>query len=198
MPHTIPTPEGNRTVASLADVIDAGIIDPHYRFNWEARFMAEVWNASKGSGSALIVHPTVCPRDYVGADPSTKAVPSHMTAEEWQRWRVQSQRQENERRDRATLEVCLLVLMGYIEGRDDYARRLGERMGGHFAGHELAYGSVPTYTQMRNFLIGELDARPVVAATAAFRQRAFHNKLEAHHRAEYYGGREKVPDMGWL
>lgn len=158
-------------------------------------YLTRVWYASKSSGVALIVHPTLVLESFRD---EVRPLPGHLDAVEWQRERVGFQRRENDRRDFATVEVCLVVLMGYIEGRDQYARRLGEALGSHISARELSTDSVPSYTHMRNFLIGELDAHPVTAAIAAFRQRVFHNKLAAHDRAEHYGGRDKVPDYGWL
>lgn len=164
-------------------------------FDWLAAETGASWRQSRASGVAVVIHPTVCRESW---RESIRPVPSHYTAEGWYQYRLDSQRRENDRRDFATLEVCLVVLMGYIEGRDLYARRFATALGSRFAAMELAYDSVPSYTEMRNFLEGELDARPVIAAAAAFRQRSFHNKLEAHHRAEHYGGRDRVPDTGWL
>lgn len=171
MPETIPTPAGPLTVRTLADVLDAGIIDPHYRFNWEAAFVGAVWRESKGSGSAVIIHPTVCV-DFMN-DERTKPVPAHMTAEEWQRYKVDGQRKENDRRDVATLDVCARVLMGYVEGRYNYARKVAKGFDLNddtlsLVETLIADGSAPSYTEMRGFLIGELDAHPVIAATAAF------------------------------
>ncbi len=125
------------------------------------------WRLSRDSGVALIVHPTVCTSDFVGA--GWRRVPPHTTAIEWQRFKVEGQRSENARRDRATLEVCELVLMGYVEGRRYYAEKIAAGFGDFLTRTLIAEHSGGTYEEMRNFLMGELDAHPVIAATAARR-----------------------------
>lgn len=171
-----------------------GFIKPDVVLDWVAIETALRWRFSKSSGTAVIIHPSVAAPDYCGG--AIMPVPSHMTAEEWYRFRLDTQIAENGRRDRATPEVCGLVLMAYIEGRDLYARKLGKAMGSDMAATELARSSLPSYTEMRNFLIGELDACPITAAAAAFRQREFHNKLNRRELAAYFG--DPPPELGWL
>lgn len=162
-------------------------------FDWSAAYVGAVWRQSKNSGGALIIHPTMTRDSW---SDRIRPVPDHMTAIQWYNERLDGCRRENARRDRATLEVCSLVIMGFIEGRDMYARKLANAIGSHASAHMLAYDSVPSYTEMRNFLIGELDAHPVIAAAVAFRNVEFHNKLARRDRANFYG--EPAPESGWL
>lgn len=157
--------------------------------------LARLWWQSKSDGVALIVHPSLASSGWSNDD---RPVPEWYTAEEWQRMKVQGQREENARRDFATLRVCGVVLMGMIEGRDWLARDIGKALGDRrgLVTRLLADDSVPSYTQMRNFLIGEMDAHPVIAMAAAFGQRAMHNRIRASEIQAAWGREEGEP--GWL
>lgn len=112
---------------------------------------------------ALIVHPT----DFMD-DELVRPVPTHMTAVEWQRFRVEGQRKENERRDFATFRVCQAVLMAYTESVNAYAYRIAKGMGcDSLTASLMAASAAPSETTMSMFLIGELDAHPAVARAAA-------------------------------
>lgn len=201
MPHAIETTNEVTNADSFAAVLTAGVIDPDLRFNWEAAYVGATWRESRDSGGALIIHPTVCAPDYRGG--AIVPVPPHMTAEGWHAFRLDGQRKENARRDRATLEVCALVLMGYVEGRDNYARKLGAALGDFLVSNLVADHSAPGFHEMKLFLMGELDAHPVTAAAAAFAAMRY---CQPEKIAVVYGawhglpaGRRDRPfrDLGW-
>lgn len=166
----VPSGTGTATVFRLAG------------FVWEAALLAAVWNVSRSSEVALIVHPTVFVCDW--RDGELKEVAAHHTAVEWQRFRIHTQREENKRRNRATLEVCALALMGYVEGRATYARKLGAVMGDFLTQTLVADHSAPSETEMAGFLMGELDAHPAIAQRAAAKAWKWANP-RAHLREVY-------------
>lgn len=155
------------------------------------------WRASKESGLAVDLAPTTSEHDEDGG--------AWLAARRRHEFRVQLQRHENERRDFASLAVCHVALMAYEESRHIYARRLARGVGAsHLAESLIADESQPSYTELRNFLVGELDARYVTACQAAFARVAMNNRLmrsswrgvnEAWHGTNYGScGAER----GWL
>ncbi len=146
------------------------------------------WTLSKDSGVALIV----------AADPRS----SGQTSVEWQRFKVQLQRDENARRDRMTPEVCGLVLMAFVESRYLFARDMMRATRADYLTENLfADGSHPSYTEMRGFLVGECDAEYFAACRAAFAQVAMNNRLMSQSwrsvMTAWQGSRD-TGEGGWL
>jgi hypothetical protein len=91
-------------------------------------------------------------------------------------WNVRLDREERERRAFATERVCNLVAMGLVEGAEFMAEQI--------LGPTLDYDAMmaararlfPGYVFIRNFLVGELDADPVIAARVAAQHTAAHNR----------------------
>ena len=119
-------------------------------------------------------------------------------------WReVKSQSDENDRRDRATPDLCAAVLMAIEETRYKTAEAIAAALGGdRLAAHLLAELTPhPSYTEMRNFLIGELDAHPVVACRAAMARAAMHAREDSFIRDVrdlWHGPYALRGERGWL
>jgi hypothetical protein len=100
--------------------------------------------------------------------------------------------EEARRRAAMTLSLCHAVAMAYEEG----ARLTAERVLQPFLGYGIALSEAcdrarPTYTQLRNLLVGEYDADPIVAARVAMQRIARANSWRTRDRWErpLYGER---------
>jgi hypothetical protein len=112
-------------------------------------------------------------------------------------WNLRIERQERERRAFASERVCDLVAMALVEGAEYTTRRMLEPVIGYDATVHARSRAFPGYTFIRNFLVGELDADPVIAARAAAKQVQLHNRLQGYlseARISLPVGRES----GWL
>lgn len=100
-------------------------------------------------------------------------------------------KQEAARRAAATSFVCHAVAMGLEEGADMVATRMLEPiLGWAGIGSERLRLFEPSYTFIRNFLIGELDADPILAATVAMDRIRMRNRTFRH--------RDCGGERGWL
>lgn len=89
-------------------------------------------------------------------------------------------RHERERRQFATERVCDLVAMGLVESSHYTVRRMTAPALGHDVARQAAIAAFPGYVFLRDFLIGELDADPVVAARVAAKHTASHNRFRRY------------------
>lgn len=147
--------------------------------SWRSLDLLIEWYHSRSSGIALTV-----------AYPSTHASDLDL------------QRRENESRDLATPRVLSAALMAFTESRYIYARTVARGLGlSYMVENLVADESHPSYTEMRGFLVGELDARYVDACAAAFWRIESHNRLfERSWGAQvrhWHGGRP-LGERGWL
>lgn len=119
---------------------------------------------------------------------------------------LRSQIRENERRDRMTDDVCGLVVMAFVESRYQMTRRMARALTDNdMIEHLLADHVHPTYTELRNFLIGECDARYVIACAAAFRAIVHFNRMirvphsiSAEASRAWHGRYYEPGERGWL
>jgi hypothetical protein len=108
---------------------------------------------------------------------------------------LQWDRREAERRAFATERVCNLVAMGLIEGADRTMRTILDPWAGYEAIRDARRRLFPGYVFLRDFLVGELDADPIIAARVAARHTAQHNRL-------FFGTSDSSPfsvgrEFGW-
>lgn len=110
--------------------------------------------------------------------------------------RLRLDRLEAEARARATALVCDVLAMGLVEGAEYMARRILMPAIGYEGVRRARSKLFPGYVFLRDTLIGELDADPVLAARIAAKHTATHNRLVGwlDERGPFYAGRE----VGWL
>lgn len=131
------------------------------------------WIVSRASGVALV---SVCVADA--------------------EFRLKIQRDEIVRRDRMTIEVCMLVASALSESVWCHVERQSQALGYDYAtSHLLSCQSYPGYVFVRNWLAHECDARYVLACEAAFRLTALHNRYRSGRTRENW---EINCERGWL
>ena len=128
----------------------------------------EVWNASRSSGTALVLTlgNEEAPR-FWREEPDTRDW-RERRALEANRHAVQGQRDENERRDFATLRVCLAVGYAFVNSRDEAVRRFVARLPlPDYVRHLITEQPLASFDDVYGYLTGEMDAHPRVARAAA-------------------------------
>lgn len=104
---------------------------------------------------------------------------------------LQLLKDEGQRRADATEQVCHLAAMAFEEGARIAVEKLLQPSIGWYLAQRAASRLEPTYTQLRNFLIGELDAHEIIACRVAADRTARNNKYRP--ADERTGG-----ERGWL
>lgn len=106
-------------------------------------------------------------------------------------YELDSLKREGHRRALATEFVCHLACMAYEEGAAGATARLTPSGLDWRTRAAIDANNAPTYTELRGFLIGELDADPRLAARVAM-QRVARDEKFRHRIAEHYR------NTGWL
>lgn len=103
---------------------------------------------------------------------------------------------EGRRRARATEHMCHVACMAYEEGARHALEPIFANLFDRFAlGYYAALDRhAPSYTALRNFLIGELDAHVLIACRVAFARTVTTVRIQRHYRDRFDTGAER----GWL
>jgi hypothetical protein len=107
---------------------------------------------------------------------------------------LQLLRDEGHRRARATESACHLAAMAFEEGARLAAEKLLRPALGWHGTSRAVDRLEPTYTEIRNFLVGELDAHYLIACRVAADRVARFNKYRYTDDERYVAGGER----GWL
>lgn len=99
-----------------------------------------------------------------------------LTIPEDRRWHLRLDKEEAARRFRATPFFCDVAAMALEEGADMAALKLLAPVFGHRMTREMHVAAFPGYCRIRDFLIGELDADPLVACRVAHARVRLHNR----------------------
>lgn len=117
-----------------------------------------------------------------------------LTIPEDRRWLLRLDKEEAARRAFATEAVCHIAAMAAEEAAEHATRRLLAPVFHHRDRREFYVAAFPGYCWIRGFLIGELDADPIVAARVAHaRVRAHNRHMRLFRDVEDCGG-----ETGWL
>jgi hypothetical protein len=117
-----------------------------------------------------------------------------LTIPEERQWSLRLDKQEAERRAFASEAVCHVAAMAAEEAAEQVTRRLLAPVFPRRDLRELHVAAFPGYCWIRGFLIGELDADPLVAARVAHARTCAHNRhLRLFRDVEDCGG-----ETGWL
>jgi hypothetical protein len=102
---------------------------------------------------------------------------------------------EGRRRAWASEQVCHVACMAYEEGARVALRRMLEPTLGFYGSDRAADRIAPSYTQLRNFLIGELDVHEIIACRVAMRRTVNTVQLRAN---LYDRDKFRTGERGWL
>lgn len=132
--------------------------------------LSSVWQVSRSSGTALVLTLSneEAPR-YYREEPDTRDW-RERRARDANRDEVESQVRENNRRDFATLEVCLAVGYAYVNSRDSERRAFVARLGlPDYIAHLITEQPLATFQDLYDYLTSDMDAHPAIAHAAAER-----------------------------
>ena len=117
-----------------------------------------------------------------------------LTIHEDRRFHLRLDKEEAARRHRATEFFCDVVAMALEEGASGAAGKLFAPVFGWRATREMHVAAFPGYCRIRDFLIGELDADPIIACRVAHARVRLHNR----HMRLYRDREDCGAETGWL